>query len=190
MPKKLQRYARSQEEAARVLGRKKQTLLAWTKVAGCPMRLEHRVHDLGYDLQRIRKWARASGYEVDADGRIVGDLRARNNHSHTDVPAKQSDEPGEAGNSDLAKYNRARAEAQDAKAKLHQLELKERTGELVLRADVEAEQVAIHKFMREQFEALPRSLGPKLAGKTALEIQARLATAIEDIFRVLSRGPE
>ena len=145
---------------------------------GCPCRFEDK-NPKGYGLDAIRKWAGKNGREVDWNtGRIVGDL-ARGVPSETSV--SQNGRPSVA-----LGFKTAQADEKLAKARLVQLELKTREGELVSAEDVQEHAVKVHRFMRESLLTWARSCGPKLAGKDALTIQQEARELVEDLMRGLS----
>lgn len=175
MPKKHPtRYAKNLEEAALSLGVSKQTLMGWGQASGCPCKREHKVPDFGYDLVLLRRWAVENGYAVDAvTGRISGNRSGRRSEDSMN------------GNPSLV-FKTAQADEKRAKARLVQLELKAKEGELVSVEEVQEHAVKVHRFMRESLLSWARSCGPKLAGKDALTIQQEARELVEDLMRGLS----
>lgn len=177
-------YAKTLADAARALGRKRSTLSEWARHYGCPCRGRDKTAR-GYDLRKVRRWAPEHGYSVDEKtGRIVGDLRG-----HSPKPEADADADGEEKPSVVLRLRTAQADERKAKAELVQLQLEERKGELVSREEVEEEQRKDHLYLRGELLSLPR-LGPKLAGLTALEIQAVLKDKVETLMRRFSGEEE
>ncbi len=181
MPKKHPpRYAKNLEEAALSLGVSKQTLMGWGQASGCPCKREHKVDGFGYDLQLIRRWAVQNGYAVDATtGRISGSRSGRMSEDATN------------GKPSIAlQFKTAQADEKLAKASLVQLELKLREGEVHSIADCEDQTRRRHLYMLRTLKMKARTMGPRLAGKTALEAQVEMEAMVEEIMLVFSGEAE
>lgn len=176
-------YAKNVTIAAKELGRKKSTLARWAFSDGCPISARHKT-SRGYSLDAVRLWARKRGYDVDEDGKIIGDLRGR---TKAVGPVNGGGDPNDPENvSTTEKLRKAQANEREGKAALVQLQLKERTGELISKDDVQDHDRRRHEYMRGTLEMWARSLGPSLAGKTALEITTIMVGKVEDIMRTFS----
>lgn len=184
MPKKRPpKYAKSLEEVGVLLGRTKATIVSWGQLSGCPCRREHKHVDLGYDLDRIRRWAQATGLGVDAKtGRITGDRRGGNRNSDSEG---YSEDVTDGKPSVALVFKTAQADEKRAKAALVQLELEQRSGAVHSIEDCQDHDRKRHRFMRRTLLALPR-LAPTLAGKPPLEIQSILEKKVEEIMRAFS----
>lgn len=183
MPRKRSpKFAKSVDEAAVLLGRTKASLQTWGMTSGCPCRREHKIIEVGYDLDRIRRWAEANGYSVDKEtGRIHGDRRDHQPATIDDLEGKPSV---------ALVFKTAQAEEKRAKAALVQLELKMRENAVHSVDDCQDRLRKLHLYMIRELRMWARSLGPTLAGLTALEIQAKMTDKVEDLMRVFSGETE
>ena len=168
------RFAKNIREVEAALGKSPPTLYAWS-AQGCPCGRDNK-KDGRYDLNAIRKWAEKNGRAVNwTTGRIVDDRRGR-----------VSEDVATNGKPSVALvFKTAQAEEKRAKAALVQIELQQRSGEVHSLEECEEHTRRVHLYMRRTLLMLPR-MGPTLAGKTALEIQAALAEKVEEIMRVFS----
>ena len=73
-----------------------------------------------------------------------------------------------------------------ARAELSELDLAERLGNMVPVADVERREIDIAVAFRTSLESLPAELSPRLADRSALEIEEELEDACRRILKTLS----
>lgn len=186
-------YAKTVKLVAMAVGRKPSTISKWVQNDGCPCRAVDR-SNRGYNLDKVRRWAITRGYAIDTEtGHIVGDLRGRvrvGKNGTTSPPTNggvQAD--GDQPNITM-QLRAAQAAEREGKAQLVQLQLKEKKGELIAIEDVKEHDVKRHLFMKQTLEMWSRSLGPRLAGKTAIEITQAMQLLVEELMRTFSGSEE
>lgn len=74
------------------------------------------------------------------------------------------------------------------KARLAELNLAEKRGELISREEVDAANVAKVLAVKRALLAIPKQIAPSLAGREAREIQARLTARLEEVIARFADG--
>jgi len=134
---------------------------------------------MGVTERTVRNW-RKSGMPVCPDGKY--DLRA--------IRTWRDERAGKGLTGAHYRRQRDRWEAKfrEVKAKLADLELKQKTGELVSRERVERRRVAQIQATKQALLAVPAAVAPQLVGLDPREIQALLRDRITDaIFRLAEK---
>lgn len=140
---------------ARACGVSKPTIYRWIK-RGCP-----RNADGSFDPVAVAEWAQQMRHEAKVQGASGAPRDAAAGEAAT-APVVDLGE----GRRQFIDRERAEAEWRQHRADLSKLELEERRGELVPRADIA--ELLRHRALlfRKLFDAMRRRLGPRMVGLT------------------------
>lgn len=163
-------------ELARALGRHRNTVAAWPS-RGCPV-VERADRDAGkawrFDLADVVAWL-----EAEAARKASEPLRRRLEAAERAAPDPEDD----------TTEREARRRKRLAEARLLELDLKEREGELLSRSDVEAGWIALASATRTRILAAPNKLGQVVAQETEASVCAELIRAeLHDALQELSEA--
>lgn len=152
--------ARSQNEAAAILGLQNRASIQDYLSRGCPGDSSQNY----YPLVQMRKWIRDN---IPQDGRAIGGEKP----PETDVEAQR----------ELADLRKAEADAATKETKLDLL-----LGRLVEREAIESELRSLLNAMRHRLQAIPEEIGATIAPEWRLDVTLDLKTKIELVLREIA----
>lgn len=159
------RFATSVLQLAGILRRSPTTLSAW-KHAGCPCSEADKDAKGRYSVAAVRKWMESQGH---GDGPNV---------------SQGGGKPVNGGKfGSVGDLTKARAEEKQARAGIAVLELRRLEGELLSKSAVEQHDRRRHEYMIDVLHQWAASLGPALAGKTALQITREMKRRVDQLMR-------
>lgn len=168
-------------DVAQALGVTRATVYAWAK-RGAP-------HDkaadgsMRFDAEELREWQRRNGLAGQAGRPPIEDQLAR----------EAARESAGAGIDDVEGVRKKTAAAKLAQlvamAKLRQMEVEERKGELVARTEVEQATIARILAVRNALMALPARLTPLVVGQEARDVQDLIESECRRICDAFAEAP-
>ena len=164
----MKRHARTIEQLAQILGKSRSQLILYGQ-RGCPCTRRDKT-TAGYLIAPIRKWCEDRGY-------LGTTVVKANGHGGPVDPS---------GCTARQRLLEAQAREREEKARVAEFQRRQLEGELISRADVEDHDRKRHLYMIRTLRMWARSLGPVLAGKTAIGIQGTLEEKVDSLMRVFS----
>lgn len=168
----MKRHATSLAELSAIFEKNVITLQKYGHL-GCPCQVKDKDDQGRYSVTAIRRWLKA-------------------NHHFGKRPPNPKGRGAQQvyAGTDTERLRRAQADERKAKAALVQLELQQREGELHSIADCDDRTRKRHLYMLRTLKTKARTMGPRLAGKTAIECQAAMEAMVEEIMRTFSGEAE
>jgi len=163
----MKRYAQTLTELAMILERGTHTLHRWS-LMGAPTKKKHKTAK-GYDTAAVKRWAVEAGL-WGSEGRPGAGVKV-----DPDGPTKTT-----------RALREHQATERQYKARIAELTARKLEGDLVSIADVASHDRKRHEYMIGTLESWARSLGPLLAGKTAMEINRIMLRKIDELMSEFS----
>lgn len=161
----MKRHATSLAELAALMRKSSATLLGY-KHRGCPCGAEHKDAKGRYDVLKVRAWMKAHGY-----------LEPRAPNPNGGAAGRR---PGTKD--DNARLRAAQAKEREHRAAIAELEEKRLRAELVPVDQVRELNRRTMEFLVDELENWARSIGPALAGKTAVEVNRVMQQKVRELL--------
>lgn len=133
----------------------------------------------GVTAQTVGNWVREGKISLTKSRKVIPSVADKSRGGSLEMD----------GESDQARYLKARADKEEQNAKLARQKFEEESGQLVDKDDVNEWAQNTVRAARKSFENMPRKLAHRLASMTdAHEINTVLAKEIREILAELARG--
>lgn len=164
----MKRFATSLAELSAIFEKNVVTLQKYGH-KGCPCLGKDKDSKGRYNVTAIRKWMQANGY-----------LEKRPPNPKGRGPQRQADI---FEGTDTERLRRAQAKEREHKARIAELEEKRLREELHSVEECREQTRRRHEYMIGVLENWARSLGPELAGLTAVEVNLKMQRKVKELMR-------